>query len=136
MIDDVGYSVRSVMAMVKRIIDVFQQDCSKPTLAHMAKELRLTRLVEILQGSLEAEHHLSVWFQGLKSPLEPDIETELERALQAIEQVCGRTLSCDHSDHHGEVNGPLIRYVKLRVARVPGIPGTFSPPPTSKENTG
>ena len=25
--------------------------------------------------------------------------------------------------------GPLIRYVKLRVAHAPGMPGTFSPPP-------
>ena len=26
-------------------------------------------------------------------------------------------------------NGPLARYVKLRVVHVPGMPGTFSPPP-------
>ena len=26
-------------------------------------------------------------------------------------------------------HGPLARYVKLRVAHVPGMPGTFSPPP-------
>ena len=25
--------------------------------------------------------------------------------------------------------GPLVRYVKLRVAHAPGMPGTFSPPP-------
>ena len=30
-------------------------------------------------------------------------------------------------------HGPLARYVKLRVAHVPGMTGTFSPPPTSKE---
>ena len=30
-------------------------------------------------------------------------------------------------------NGPLTRYVDLRVAHAPGMPGTFSPPPTSKE---
>ena len=28
---------------------------------------------------------------------------------------------------------PLTRYVKLRVAHAPGMPGTFFPPPTSKE---
>ena len=28
---------------------------------------------------------------------------------------------------------PLTRYVKLCVAHAPGMPGTFSPPPTSKE---
>ena len=30
-------------------------------------------------------------------------------------------------------HGPLTRNVKLRVAHAPGMPGTFSPPPTSKE---
>ena len=28
-----------------------------------------------------------------------------------------------------QANGPLARYVKLRVAHAPGMPGTFSPPP-------
>ena len=31
------------------------------------------------------------------------------------------------------VYGPLARYVKLRVAHAPGMPGAFSPRPTSKE---
>ena len=31
------------------------------------------------------------------------------------------------------LHGPLTTYVKLRVARAPGMPGTFFPPPTSKE---
>ena len=30
-------------------------------------------------------------------------------------------------------HGPLTRYIKLRVAHAPGMPETFSPPPTSKE---
>ena len=30
-------------------------------------------------------------------------------------------------------SGPLTRYVKLRVTHAPGMPGTFSPPPTLKE---
>ena len=30
---------------------------------------------------------------------------------------------------HHTLNGPLTRYVKLRVAHAPGMPGTFSPPP-------
>ena len=30
-------------------------------------------------------------------------------------------------------NGPLARYVKLRVVHAPGMPGTSSPPPTSNE---
>ena len=28
---------------------------------------------------------------------------------------------------------PHTRYVKLRVVHAPGVPGTFSPPPASKE---
>ena len=32
-----------------------------------------------------------------------------------------------------EWHGTLTRYVKLRVAHALGMPGTFSPPPTSKE---
>ena len=31
------------------------------------------------------------------------------------------------------IHGPLTRYVKLRVAHAPRMPGTFPPPPTSKE---
>ena len=31
--------------------------------------------------------------------------------------------------------GPLTRYKKLQVAHAPGMPGTFSPPPISKETT-
>ena len=31
------------------------------------------------------------------------------------------------------MNEPLTRYVQLRVAHGPGMPGTFSPPPASKE---
>ena len=38
----------------------------------------------------------------------------------------------NHSGHMGS-HGPLIRYVKLRVAHAPVVPGMFSPPPTSKE---
>ena len=35
------------------------------------------------------------------------------------------SLWCVHSSRYG----PLTRYVKLRVAHAPGMPGTFSPPP-------
>ena len=33
------------------------------------------------------------------------------------------------STSSGPCNGPLTRYVKLRVAHAPGMPGTFPPPP-------
>ena len=38
--------------------------------------------------------------------------------------------TCMASKHlHRCVHGPLYRYVKLRVAHAPGMPGTFSTPP-------
>ena len=33
-------------------------------------------------------------------------------------------------------HGPLARCIKLRFAHAPGMPGTFLPPPTSKETAG
>ena len=35
-----------------------------------------------------------------------------------------------------QYHGPLTRYIKLRVALAPGMPGKFSPPPTSNETAG
>ena len=35
--------------------------------------------------------------------------------------------------HQGHIVGPHTRYVKMCVAHAPGIPGTFSSPPTSTE---
>ena len=38
--------------------------------------------------------------------------------------------SAPHTDASSKADhGPLARYVKLRVAHAPGMPGTFSPPP-------
>ena len=37
------------------------------------------------------------------------------------------------ADSPSLLHGSLTRYVKLRVAHASGMPGTFSPPPTSKE---
>ena len=38
-------------------------------------------------------------------------------------------LSERHPIRYTSNHGPLTRYVKLRVAHAPGMPGTFSPPP-------
>ena len=35
----------------------------------------------------------------------------------------------DHVDSIWALNGPLARYIKLRVAHATGMPGMFSPPP-------
>ena len=48
-------------------------------------------------------------------------------------QGCSQGTTLSASDLHNARapirNGTLIRYVKLRVAHAPGMPGTFSPPP-------
>ena len=38
-----------------------------------------------------------------------------------------------HCNETTFIHGPLTRHEKLRVAHAPGMPGTFSPPPTSNE---
>ena len=42
--------------------------------------------------------------------------------------------ACHSHRYIGKCHGPLTRYVKLRIAHAPGMPATFSPPSTSKEN--
>ena len=39
----------------------------------------------------------------------------------------------DSKQNTALIHGPLAKYLKLRVAHVPGMPGTFSPPLISKE---
>ena len=39
----------------------------------------------------------------------------------------------DRSSVMTPVHGPLTRYVKLRVAHVPGMPGMYSPPPQVRD---
>ena len=46
------------------------------------------------------------------------------------------TQVAEETDHKVSSHGPLTRYKKLRVAHAPGMPGTFSPPQTSKETVG
>ena len=41
--------------------------------------------------------------------------------------------SIDYTSIGSWPHGPLTRWVKLLFVHAPGIPGTFSPPPTSKE---
>ena len=62
---------------------------------------------------------------------------------EQFSRVVGEKFWWDNEDLEGEmgthtarytgIHGPLTRYVKLGIAHAPGMPGTFSPPPTSKE---
>ena len=74
-------------------------------------------------------HYVTIWYQGsdqyciyiyVKSC---DVVNHLYHNFNR--RVAKRPLELGH--------GPLARYVKLRVAHAPGMPGTFSPPPTSKK---
>ena len=42
---------------------------------------------------------------------------------------CGNRFHAMTSYHDKGRHGPFARYIKLRVAHAPGMPGTFSPPP-------
>ena len=48
-------------------------------------------------------------------------------------QLKHQTTSWKLCPRYSRLHGPLTRYVKLWVAHAPGMPGTFSPPPTTKE---
>ena len=51
---------------------------------------------------------------------------------QCLVMLVKPTLTFMH-ERHFISNGPHTRYVKLRVAHAPGMPGTFFPPPILKE---
>ena len=63
-----------------------------------------------------------------------NIETlNFQRTGLGLDEL-GNTVNTSHyrdwcHRHCYHCHGPLARYVKLRVAHAPGIPGTFSPPP-------
>ena len=47
---------------------------------------------------------------------------------------CGCAATARTNGHNGLLrHGPLARYVEFKVAHAPGMPGTFSPLPTSNE---
>ena len=51
------------------------------------------------------------------------------------DDITGDWLSiiCLFPNIDARTHGPLTRYVKLRVAHVSGMPGTFSPPPQVRD---
>ena len=68
-------------------------------------------------GRDELTHVVIVWFSGVSCSLYP-----VAVFAQISMTVAKRILSLMKS------NGPLTRYVKLRVVHAPGMPGTFFPP--------
>ena len=69
---------------------------------------------------LESSQNISETTPGTWSTLVP-----VTIQLQSKELCCHKCTNCI-------CHGPLTRYAKLRVAHAPGMPGTISPPPTSK----
>ena len=63
---------------------------------------------------------------------QPIVPPRVDEPVFNIEHICKMLSVCEIVYVCGS-HGPLIRYVKLLVAHAPGMPGTFSPPPTSKE---
>ena len=76
---------------------------------------------------LMISHHLvSLW---LGEPVLTKISCLIWRHLARTSLLSCNAISRDVIQH-----GPLARYVKLRVAHAPGMLGTFSPSPISKES--
>ena len=86
----------------------------------------------------------SSWFRPrhygtLGYPLETacangNIGMKMKRTNINTKSVWCIDLSYNEFDLRIQPHGPLARYVKLRVAHAPRMPGAFSPPPNSKEN--
>ena len=68
---------------------------------------------------------LAVRFKASVTPWSTETKTYGMLICNSIRYVVCHTFSVIGCHHHG----PLARYVKLRVANAPGMPGTFSPPP-------
>ena len=81
---------------------------------------------------------ISPCFETLYKTLRLKISNTARRAVyicRHIYALCGVGILDEDQykkDTMGLLPGPLTRYVKSRVVNAPGMPGTFSPPPTSK----
>ena len=93
-------------------------------------------LVAFIWGKLTGNTKIAVLEWNLKmvnSRLQQHLTRATEVTYEAlvvptIDKLITATMI--HSNHHFYdkcPNGPLTRYVKLRAARAPGMPGTFSP---------
>ena len=56
-------------------------------------------------------------------------QTSLDAGPLKERKGCSNGWRQSNKKYHTWINGPLTRYVKLRVAHAPGMPGTFSLPP-------
>ena len=90
-------------------------------------------LIFIYAHFLERKYQVKLidaWFEqsiiGLDNGLSPVWTLTLTLTMTIMVDFDGST---GQNSHHG----PIVRYVKLWVAHAPGMPGTFLPPPTSKE---
>jgi len=71
----------------QRLIPLQQEmkAAEKPTLAQMARELRLSKLVTILEGSNNIEQEVTRWFNELQQLPSSDIQNSLDNTLTIIE---------------------------------------------------
>ena len=61
------------------------------------------------------------------------VSSRIRSMQRNVFKLSNTTINCAYtvkygSSFHTTSHGPLARYVQLRVALAPGMPGTFSPP--------
>ena len=95
-----------------------------------------------IMGFVTSWECLSNFFHNLRSDRQPLMPPGyVAPSVEGTARVCSKnyvhgswfTVFCCCLIPVDLTYGPLTRYVQLRVAHAPGVPGTFSPPPTSKE---
>ena len=79
--------------------------------------------------------HPSQWHHTQCGPAAADIFSSWLVQVIVWRRTAGKPLSKSVLTKMSTSYGPLARYVIMRVAHAPGMPGTFSPPLTSKDTT-
>ena len=74
---------------------------------------------------------LNIWMPFVFAPFQVSIS--ILESLRIIIMAFSLSAILTLSNKFIAMHGSLTRYAKLQVVHAPGMPGTFSPPPTSKE---
>ena len=105
---------------------------------HWPKNLQEYQLVHVITSATKQLPMLDVLWENCCHWVVNVIEVDLIlKFLQKTYVACNRAFWTgwhdESSNKYMASHGPLTRYIKLRVAHAPGMPGTFSLSPTSKE---
>ena len=125
------------------LIDVGWLNCSKSSGGSCDLWRHATNLTSLIKRDIITFHHIHIMIHqsmmrrklGSSSngrSWKEEMLCPMQRVIwRMIKYGCRRNLRYVTLHEHG----PLTRYAKLRVGHAPGMPGTFSPPPTSNETT-